>query len=200
MKLPLKFYQRDTIQVAKDLLGKTLVHIIQDKKGRKIRLSGKIVETEAYLGAKDLASHARRGLKSARNASLYLAGGFSYVYQVYGLHFCFNVVTKNKDEPEAVLIRALEPLEGLDHMKQLRHTEIEKNLTNGPGKLGEALGITKKLDGGSLISETFFIEEPRKKLIFKIIKAKRVGVDYSGIWAAKPLRFYIHGNLFVSKK
>lgn len=129
-KLTLSFYTRDSKTVALDLLGKILVREYQGK-----RLSGKIVETEAYLGVKDLASHARGGRKTSRNEAMYLEGGYVYVYVIYGMHFCMNVVTGERDDPQAVLIRALEPLENTDQMKINPDLEKELSLTSGPGKL-----------------------------------------------------------------
>jgi len=207
-KIPTSFYQRSTVKVARELLGMTLVCFDSDSsdirnssEGSEIsyRMSGTIVETEAYLGVKDLACHARNGLRSKRNGSLYLPGGHTYVYQIYGLHYCLNAVTKNADEPEAVLIRALEPIEGINKMKLNRKIENPQGLTNGPGKLCSALNITKNLDGLSLQSSRIFIEEPDKYPSFKTKCSARIGVDYAGEWAVKPLRFYIEYNKYVSK-
>lgn len=184
--LSMRFFQRDTSQVARDLLGCTLVHIVKGK-----RLAGRIVETEAYLGAKDRAAHTFGGRHTDRVRSMYLAGGHAYVYFVYGMHYCFNVVTRKFNEPEAVLIRALQPLEGLEDMRRKRRAKSDRDLANGPAKLCEALGINRSCDGLALNSETgLFIEAARNKIAPDLIVAgPRVGVDYAGEAAAWPLRF-----------
>ncbi|HVK60908.1 MAG TPA: DNA-3-methyladenine glycosylase, partial [Bdellovibrionales bacterium] len=133
-KLPFSFYQRDTEEVARELLGKTLVHVL--KTGQ--RVSGRIVETEAYLGARDAAAHSRGGLRSKRTESMFLPGGHAYVYLIYGMHYCFNVVTREADEPQAVLIRALEPIEGIEFMRRRRRVKRDLDLCSGPGKLCDA--------------------------------------------------------------
>lgn len=197
--LPLNFYKRDTTVVARELLGKQLVH----KVGRK-RMAGIIVETEAYTGIEDAAAHSFGGRRTPRNESMYLHGGHSYVYFIYGMYFCINAVTREKDCPEAVLIRALQPTEGLADMFELRQrrTSIKRveNLTNGPGKLTQALDIDREQDGLRLDSKTLFVEDigftpPANQIQI----AKRIGVDYAGHAAEWPLRFYIKGNPFVSK-
>jgi len=196
-KLTREFFNRKTEIVARELLGKVLVH--QD--GKKT-FSGIIVETEAYVGPKDLASHASRR-KTPRNEPMFGEAGFWYIYLIYGFYNCLNVVTEGKDYPAAVLIRALEPLEGIEQMKINRKTEKSENLTNGPGKLCQALEIDKKLNQTNLFeknSKLFIVDSGIKISPRQIKKAKRVGVDYAGKWKDKLLRFYIKDNPFVSKK
>ncbi|MGE3260194.1 MAG: DNA-3-methyladenine glycosylase [Bacteriovoracia bacterium] len=182
-KLPQKFYLQETVPLAKALIGMRLVRVWRGK-----RRSGIIVETEAYLGAKDQAAHTFGGRRTARNQSMYLEGGHAYVYFVYGMHYCFNVVAKGVDEPEAVLIRALEP-----------ENILEK--TNGPAKLCQALRITKALDGESLRGETIFIEDAGQAPAAEEIGAgPRIGVDYAGEAAGWPLRFYRKGSAHLSRR
>jgi DNA-3-methyladenine glycosylase len=195
MKLPVSFYQRKTIEVAKGLLGQRLVHVVGGR-----RLSGLIVETEAYLGVDDPACHSRGGLQSKRNASMYLEGGHAYVYLIYGLHYCMNVVTRGKGEPEAVLIRAIEPLEGVDEMRRRRKVKGDKLLTNGPGKLCQALGIAKNDDGCPLTGKILFIEKGERPIPSShIVSCARIGVDYAGPAAKWPYRFYLKNHPFVSR-
>jgi DNA-3-methyladenine glycosylase len=197
--LPLDFYRRETTRVAIELLGKQLVH----KTGRK-RSAGIIVETEAYLGSEDAACHSFGGRRTKRNASMYLEGGHAYVYFIYGMYFCINAVTQNRECPEAVLIRALQPTEGLASMYERRgkRTVIKRaeDLTNGPGKLTQALDINREQDGVRLDSSNLFIEDIGFGLAGnQISTAQRIGVNYAGHAASWPLRFYIKGNPFVSK-
>lgn len=198
-KLPRKLYNQSTIKVAKLLLGKFLIRKI----GKKI-ISGKIVETEAYAGPKDLASHASRG-KTPRNAPMFGPPGYSYVYLVYGLNYCFNIVTEGRDYPAAVLVRALEPTESVKSMFRRRNliftTLPSPALTNGPGKLCQALKINKNLNDIDLTGNTLWLEDRGVKIKPSEITAKkRVGVDYAGKYKNKPWRFYLKGNKFVSKK
>lgn len=194
MKLSRKFYQQETETVAKLLLGKTLVH----KMGKKM-ISGYITETEAYLGAIDRACHTYGGKQTKRVQSMYLEGGHSYIYFIYGMYYCFNVVTRTTQHPEAVLIRSLEPLSGIEIMQKNRNQQNLKNLTTGPGKLCQALHLTKKQDGLDLCGSEVFIEEgisiPKKD----IFSTTRIGVNYAGQHAHWPLRFYIKNNFYVSK-
>ena len=196
-KLTQNFFDRKAELVAKELLGKVLVRKINNKK-----LSGMIVETEAYVGPHDLASHASKG-KTNRTQVMFSYGGFWHVYMIYGFYYCLNIVTETKDYPSAVLIRALEPLEGIEKMKKNRKTDNITNLTSGPGKLCQAFEITKNVDSTSAISKNskLYIEDRRIKIpANQIAKAKRIGVDYAGIWKDKLLRFYIKDNPFVSRK
>jgi len=186
-----RFYSRDTIEVARNLLGKYLVRQIDRK-----RLVGKIVEVEAYRGVDDPASHAYRG-ETARNKLMFGEAGHAYIYLIYGKHHCLNVTTERVGVPGAVLIRALEPVAGIEFMKKNRKSNDLVNLTNGPGRLTEAMGITKELNGWDLTKgETLFISEPTRKESFCIRAATRIGVK-KGV--DKPWRFYIEANKFVSK-
>jgi DNA-3-methyladenine glycosylase len=193
--LPQSFYQRNTKTVALELLGKRLVRMY---KGR--RISGIITEVEAYLGAADRACHSYNFRRTKRTETMYLEGGYTYIYFIYGMYNCFNVVTQKKDVPEAVLIRALEPVEGIELMHEFRKTNNLRNLTTGPGKLAQALHLTKDLNASSLLSDELFLEDGIKISKSKIIKKTRVGVDYAGDHAKWPLRFYIKNNPFISKK
>lgn len=194
-KLPREFYFHDTIVVARQLLGCILWRRI----GRTL-LAARIVETEAYLGANDAASHARRGLRSQRNASMYLDGGHAYVYFTYGMHWCLNVVTQEEDTAEAVLLRAVEPVKGIDVMRKRRpKAKRDYDLTNGPGKICMAMDIDRKLDGERLDGDRLYITARDITVADDdIAVTPRIGVDNSGDAAAWPLRFFIRGNRFVS--
>jgi DNA-3-methyladenine glycosylase len=187
--LGVKFYNKKTEVVAKKLLGKYLFL----KKNDSI-ISGMIVETEAYLHD-DPASHSFKGL-TERNKPMFGAPGHAYVYFIYGAHFCFNVVTGPAGFGEAVLIRALEPLTGIEKMQKNRGTKDLKNLTNGPAKLAEAFGIDKKLNGSSLINGPLRIYDVKIKEP-EIVKTTRIGISKA---QGRLLRFYIKDNPFVSKK
>lgn len=183
-KLPRKFFQQPTSELAQALLGKRLVRVWRGR-----RLSGLIVETEAYLGVKDRAAHTFGGRDTERVKSMYLPGGHAYVYFIYGMHYCLNVVAGKKGVPEAVLIRALEP----DATVQER--------CDGPGRLCKALRIDKALDGSDLRGEILFIEQPSvRRDKEEIGSGPRIGVDYAGDAAAWPLRFFWKGNLHLSRK
>ena len=188
--LSARFYQRDTTTVARELLGKQLVRV-QNKK----ITSGIIIETEAYLGLDDPACHTFGGRHSERVKSMYLMGGHAYVYFIYGLHFCFNVVTQNQKKPEAVLIRSLWPVDGIATMQKRRHTEIIKNLCSGPAKLCEALGIDRGCDGYPLNGPQILITKniSFKKIEPKIVATPRIGIDYAGQAKTWPLRFTLPG-------
>jgi DNA-3-methyladenine glycosylase len=194
-KLPHDFYFHDTVTVARALLGCTLWR----KRGREL-LAARIVETEAYLGANDLASHARRGLRSARNASMYLEGGHAYVYFTYGMHWCLNVVTQEADIAEAVLLRAAEPLRGIESMRKRRpKARRDFDLMNGPGKLCSALDIDGRLDAEPFDGNRLFFTAPENPIADAVIAiSRRVGVDGAGEAAVWPLRFYLRGNRYVS--
>ena len=194
-KLKPEFFRRPTLEVAEGLLGKYLMV----KRNGKI-LAGKIVETEAYIGENDLACHASRG-RTNRSEILYQKAGTIYVYLVYGMYYCFNIVTEREHFPSAVLIRAVEPDEGIEVMKKLRKTNTLHNLASGPGKLCMAFGINKKMNGHSIFGDEIYIEDRGERVAKEdIARAKRIGVDYAGIYAHYPWRFYIKGNKFVSKK
>ncbi len=191
--LPRKFYLKDTEEVARKLLGKILVRETPEE-----ILKGKIVETEAYYGLGDPASHAFRG-KTPRSKIMWLEGGTTYVYFTYGMYFLFNVVTEEKGKPGAVLIRAVEPLEGINLMKKNRNTEEIKNLTNGPAKLTQAFEITKKDNEIDLTSKEskLYLVNGEKIPNSKIISSGRIGISAG---KKEKLRFYIKGNTFVSRK
>jgi DNA-3-methyladenine glycosylase len=180
-KLPRAFYDRDTIVVAQELLGKFLVH-----KTRGVARIGKIVETEAYLGAHDLASHSARGL-TPRNQIMFGPPGFAYVYFIYGMYFCMNVVTERAGHASAVLLRAVQPMENI------------KDKTCGPGLLCRAMKTDRKLNGHDLLSDDFFIAESDTEK-FSIVRRPRIGVDYAKHWARRHLRFYIKDNPFISRR
>ena len=179
--LPRAFYDHDTVVVARALLGKYLVHV-----SHGVERIGRIVEVEAYLGAHDLASHSSRGL-TARTRVMFGPPGHAYVYLVYGIHCCMNVVTERDGHASAVLIRAVEPV---------RNAE---GSTRGPGRLCKAMRIDRRLNGHDLVGDDFFIADPLDSEPPRIVKRPRIGVDYAGRWARRHLRFYIRGNPFVSK-
>ena len=193
-KLPRSFYLHDTVTVARALLGCVLWRRLDHGE----LLAARIVETEAYLGANDMASHARRGLRSERNASMYLEGGHAYVYFTYGMHWCMNVVTQEADLAEAVLLRGAEPVHGIDLMRERRpKAKKPHELMNGPGKICMAMDIDRRLDGESLRGDALWIA-PRDVEVGEIAVSPRIGIDNSGDAAAWPLRFFIPGNRNVS--
>jgi DNA-3-methyladenine glycosylase len=197
-KLDHTFYDRaNVVQIARELLGKILVTQFDG-----VRTSGRIVETEAYNGLGDRASHAFGGRRTNRSEQIYGGPGTVYVYFVYGMHHLFNVVTNKKDIPHAILIRALEPMEGIDYMlKRVGKPIADYTLTKGPGNLARALGISTKNTGDNLFSEKIFIEDDG--LRYKknqIVITHRIGVDYAGTDAQLPYRFIIKGNPYVSAK
>jgi DNA-3-methyladenine glycosylase len=193
-KLPRSFYTRSALLVAQDLLGKILVRKI----GKSI-LSGKIVEVEAYLGVKDQASHAYRG-KTKRNEVMFREGGYLYVYFTYGMHFCANIVTGEQDEGEAVLIRALEPVTGIEVMKRNRgfakSAGTTHTLTNGPAKLCQALGIGRKENGTDLLGNKIFVVDGDSIPKSSIGASIRIGISRG---KEKKWRFYMKGNNWVSR-
>ncbi len=198
MILPRTFYERDTIIVAKDLLGKILLH--ESIEGTT---AGRIVETEAYRGPEDQAAHSSGGRRTARNEVMYGQKGYAYVYFIYGLYYCFNLTAGiEPGKPEAVLLRALEPTEGEDIMAKRRKIEAGKvtNLTNGPSRLCMAMGISKIQNKLDLTASPLYINEAFPVPQEEIVETTRVGVDYAGDWKNKRWRFYIKGNKFVSKK
>jgi len=196
-KLTLSFYQRsDVVQIAKELLGKILV-----TKWEGIETSGRIVEVEAYNGVADKASHAAGGRRTNRNEVMYGEGGVSYVYLCYGIYHLFNVVTNKQETPHAILIRALEPIKGIDVMlERTGKKKSDTTLTKGPGNVSKALGISfKEHSGLSLSSKELFIAEDDFELSKKdMVASPRIGVDYAGEDARLPYRFFIKGNPFVS--
>ena len=195
MKLLQPYYcNTDTLQLSKNLLGKKLVTNIDHK-----LTSGIIVETEAYLGIDDKASHAYHGKKTHRTNVMYNKGGVAYVYLCYGMHSLFNIVCNMENIPHTILIRAIEPIDGIDIMKH-RRTINGVNLTNGPGKLSKSLGITKKNNNQSLLQNIIWVEDIDNEIFDKnILSVPRIGVDYAGKDVGLPYRFYIKNNKWVSK-
>ena len=180
-KLPRSFFERDTVLVARELLGKAVVHV----DGGEERI-GRIVEVEAYLGPHDLAAHSARG-RTPRTEIMFGPPGHAYVYMIYGVYHCMNVVTEPEGHASAVLLRALEPVQNVS------------GKTNGPGLLCRAMGIDKRLNGHDLESDDLFIAKWPGSEPTTIVERPRIGVDYAGPWAARPLRFYIAGSPFVSR-
>ncbi|MBI5775245.1 MAG: DNA-3-methyladenine glycosylase [Verrucomicrobia bacterium] len=180
-KLPRSFYDRDTALVARELLGKWLVHVAPG--GERI---GRIVEVEAYLGPHDRASHSSRGL-TGRTKVMFGPPGHAYVYLIYGMHCCMNVVTEREGHGAAVLLRAIEPVRNI------------AGRTHGPGLLCKAMEIDRRLNSHDLLSDDFFIARPSVEDAPPIVKRPRIGVDYAGVWARRHLRFYLKNNPFVSR-
>lgn len=215
-----QFYIQPTLKIAKEILGNFLIHKIENKK-----LVGRIIETEAYIGPDDLASHAKGGRKTARNRAEFLKGGHIYIYLVYGMYWQFNISTFKENYPECVLIRALEPIEGIEEMYKNRYSRIRANfntnitdntpgisdirakfvgirdLANGPGKLCQAMGFDNSCYGLDMAtSKKIWIEKSDKLLKpSQIISSPRMGIDYAGpVWSKKPWRFHIKDSEFVS--
>lgn len=195
-RLPRSFYVQETVSVARALIGTILWRRLDGT-----LLSARIVETEAYLGANDAASHARGGLRSKRNESMYNDGGHAYVYFTYGMHWCMNVVTQESGIAEAVLLRAAEPLRGLDAMRERRpKAKRDTDLMSGPGKLCMALGIDHAFDGAPLDGpELYLTAGDRPIQDDEVAVSSRVGVNYAGAAAHWPLRFYLRNSPHVSK-
>ena len=189
------FIRKDTLRIARDLLGKLLVVPAAD--GR--RVSGMIVETEAYLGEIDKAAHSYGGRRTPRNEITYAEGGHVYVFFVYGMYYQLNLVTGLTDHPHVVLIRAIEPVEGIELMRERRGEMKDKNLTSGPGKLCIALAIDRRLNGDDLLGERIWVEEYRLFKKDEIAVGPRVGIDYAEEFAPMPWRFWLKGSGFVSK-
>ncbi len=189
--LPREFYTRaNVVTVARQLLGRLLV-----VSSRGARMSGIIVETEAYRGPQDRASHAYGGRRTNRTETMYRLGGTAYVYFVYGMYHQFNVVTNVDD------VRALEPVEGLSRMRRRRPGTTDHDLTNGPGKLCVALGISRKLDGADLLGKRVWLEEGRGRIRpSEIATGPRIGIEYAGEWADRSWRFWIKDSPFVSRR
>lgn len=196
-KLGRVFYTQPTLTVAKNLLGKYLIHHTPQGK-----LVGRIMETEAYIGPGDKASHAYRGKITERNKAEFLIGGHVYIYLVYGMYWQLNISTSGHNTPECILLRALEPIEGLEHMKQIRYNKTIRNLTNGPGKLCAAMKLDKTFYGVDLVKNNeLYLEDRGDGVDAKdIVASSRIGIDYAGpYWAHKKWRFYVRNNLFVSR-
>ncbi|MGE5552885.1 MAG: DNA-3-methyladenine glycosylase [Betaproteobacteria bacterium] len=197
-KLPRSFYERRALDLAPDLLGRILVHHAPEG-----RTSGIIVEVEAYVGPLDRAAHSYGGRPTRRTRVMFGPPGRAYVFFVYGMHYCFNVVAAGEGEPEAVLVRAVEPLEGIELMALRRRLPVKTErdlirLTNGPGKLAAALGIDMTHYGIDLTGDRLFLEEGQPVLPEKIVASPRIGVAYAGEWADRPWRFSVAGSPYVS--
>lgn len=194
-KLKRSFYARDTNIVAKEMLGKLLV-----RHSKQNMLIGRITEVESYRGRDDLACHASKG-RTPRCEVMFGAAGHAYVYLIYGMYNCLNIVTEDADFPAAVLIRALEPIAGLDTMHALRKTEKLKNLTTGPGKLTQALAITRELNNEDTVqSDKIFLTDDNFPVSNNnIVTTTRVGVEYAGKDALLPWRYYLKGSEFISR-
>jgi DNA-3-methyladenine glycosylase len=197
-KIPLSFYNRkDVVQIARDLLGKIVVTNIDG-----FITSGRIVETEAYVAFTDKASHAFAGKRTSRNEHMYADAGTAYIYVCYGMHQMLNIVTNDKEIPDAVLIRAIEPLKGIEIMAQRTGKLIsDKSMTRGPGNVGKALGIFKRHSGLHLLDEQIYLLDDSMKISKEETGiSKRIGVESAGADALLPYRFYIKANKWVSGK
>lgn len=196
-KLSREFYTRaDTLLAARELLGKTLV--VPDAKGETV--SGMIVETEAYLGIEDKAAHSYGNRRTARTETMFAVGGTAYVTFIYGMYFQFNVVVGAVGVPHACLIRAVEPVSGIELMRARRGKMKDANLTSGPGKLCIAFGIDKTFNNENLLGDRVWLEAGRTISGDDIAVGKRIGIDYAEEYAEKPWRFWIKDNGFVSRK
>jgi DNA-3-methyladenine glycosylase len=193
VKLARDFYEQPTVEAAQRLLGKYLVRVHPDGV-----TTGMILETEAYVGPEDKASHASRG-RTPRNGVMFGPAGFAYVYVIYGMHHCLNAVTEPEEYPAAVLIRAAQPCEGLELMRARRRKQDIRLLANGPGNLCQAFGIGRGLNSIDLCGDVLFVEDCGVSSA-DIVAATRVGVDYAGPWKDMPWRFYIAGRPGVSKR
>lgn len=197
MKITREFYLRDdTLAVARDLLGKLLV--VPTEAGEPV--AGIIVETEAYMGEIDRAAHSFGGRRTPRNEITYAVGGHIYVFFIYGMYYQLNFVTGPADHPHVVLIRGIEPVEGIEIMRERRGPMADKNLTSGPGKLCIAFGIDRSLNGEDLLGEKVWLEDHRIFSDDEIATGKRIGIDYAQEYAEKPWRFWVKNNPFVSRK
>lgn len=196
-RLPRAFYRRDSVTAARALLGQRLVHVVGG-----VRVAGLIVETEAYLGYKDKAAHSYNWRKTQRTKTMFADGGTAYVFLNYGIHHLLNIVVAEAEQPFAVLLRAVEPTEGLDAMRERRpKARRAADLCSGPGKLGAAFAVDRSHDGVDLVtSPTLFVERLRQRALpgRQIVTAPRVGVDYAEEWAAAPLRFFVKDHPHVS--
>ncbi len=196
MILEKEFYQQDTLMVAQSLLGKILVH--ESPEGRT---AGRIVETEAYMGPEDKGSHSFGGRRTPRTEPQFGPKGHSYIYFIYGLYHCLNVTAgKIPGKPEAVLIRALEPVSGVDLMILRRPSARNiTGLASGPSRLCMAMGLTRKQNGVNMCLPPLYIDASDSVTEEEIVKTARIGIDYAEEWAKMPWRFYIKDNAFVSK-
>ena len=192
MTLTRSFYEQPTIDVAKQLLGKYLV-----RKHPAGDVVGRIVETEAYIGPHDLACHASKG-RTARTEVMFGPAGHAYVYFIYGFYNMLNLVTETEDYPAAVLIRAVEPVAGIEFMKGRRQLDKLRDLASGPGKLCQAFAIDRSLNGADLCDRILYVEDHGEP-VPRFHATPRIGVDYAGKWKSKPYRYVVRGSEFVSK-
>jgi DNA-3-methyladenine glycosylase len=189
--VPREFYARPVLTVARECIGKILVH-----RSAEGEAAGRIVEAEAYRGPLDLAAHSARGL-TTRTAAMFGPPGYAYIYLLYGVNWAVNLVAGAEGEPHAVLIRALEPIRGIALMARRRlKPESSRELTNGPGKLTQALGITGLLYGADLCGDHIFLEEGAP--LSAVGRSARINVAYAGKWASRLWRFYERGNPYIS--
>ncbi|MBK7305977.1 MAG: DNA-3-methyladenine glycosylase [Chitinophagaceae bacterium] len=196
-KLPIQFYERkDVLLIAKELIGKIIVTNFEGT-----ITSGRIIETEAYVGLTDRASHSFGGKRTTRNEHMYSVAGTVYVYICYGMHHLFNVVTNAANVPDAVLIRAVEPLTGIDTMlKRTGKPKLDNTLTKGPGNAAKALGISKRHSGKKLDNDEIYIADDGFKIAETTIGiSRRIGVEGSGDAALLPYRFYVKENVFCKR-
>ncbi|GGE70070.1 DNA-3-methyladenine glycosylase [Priestia taiwanensis] len=204
MKAPISFYEGETLHIAKRLLGQKLVHVVDG-----VKRSGYIVEVEAYKGPDDKAAHSYSGRRTNRTEVMFGEAGYAYVYLIYGMHHCFNIVTAEIDIPHAILIRAIEPVDGIEEMKISRFSKTDitkaqyRNLTSGPGKLCRALGITLEQQGHSMQRDDLYIElvpeEEHLSSSYAVAAGPRINIDYAEEAIDYPWRFYYEGHPFVSK-
>lgn len=197
MKLPRSFYEReDTLRIARDLLGKVLV--VPDETGKIV--SGRIVETEAYLGGPDKAAHAFQNRRTKRTEILYGSGGYAYIFLIYGIYHQLNIVAGMKEMPHCILVRGIEPVNGLEIMRERRGIKDNtENLTNGPGKLCIAFSIDKSHYGADLCGDRIWIETGDSIVESEIASGRRIGIGYAEEFAEKPWRFWVKQNPFVSR-
>lgn len=196
-KLPREFYtRRNALLIARQLLGCTLVVPAEDG----ARVSGMIVETEAYMGPEDKAAHSYGNRRTPRTETMFAPGGRAYVYFIYGMYYQFNVVTNSEDVPHAILLRALEPLEGIKLMRERRPVKRERDLTSGPGKLCQALGLDRSFNNEDLLGSRVWIEAADRKIApRRMMSGVRIGIDYAAEYREKPWRFWIKDNPYVSR-
>lgn len=193
IKLKKDFYQRGTLEVSKELLGKYIVRTTNE--GTTV---GKIVEVEAYMGYLDAAAHTFNGKRTKRNKAAFGPGGHAYIYLIYGMYHCFNIVTNIEEKPEMVLIRAIEPIEGIEIMEKRRKTKVLRNLCSGPGKLCQAMDITRELYGIDLYGDNLYLVDNEKIQKEDILSTPRINIDYAGEATKYPWRFLIKDNKFIS--
>lgn len=194
MKVNREFYNRDTFMVAEEILGKLLVHETEDG-----IVKGKIVEVEVYMGPHDKAAHSYGNRQSERTKIQYGQGGYAYVYLIYGMHSCMNIVTNTGGKPESILIRALEPVEGIELMKKRRKTDNLRMLCNGPGKLSQAMGISRENYGDDLCGDSLYLEYMETLPKESIMRTKRINIDYAEEAKDYLWRFVVKDNPYLSK-